>query len=54
MSLRAVIQSHLRSWLSMAYKTINPYTEDLVETYTEHTDAQLEAIIAKAEFNDRQ
>ena len=33
----------------MAYKTINPYTEDLVETYTEHTDAQLEAIIAKAD-----
>jgi succinate-semialdehyde dehydrogenase/glutarate-semialdehyde dehydrogenase len=33
----------------MAYKTINPYTEDLVETYTEHTDGQLEAIIAKAD-----
>src|SRR5271157_4573903 len=33
----------------MAYQTINPYTEELVKTFTEHTDAQLEAIIAKAE-----
>ena len=33
----------------MAYQTINPYTEHLVETFPEHTDAQLEAIIAKAE-----
>jgi succinate-semialdehyde dehydrogenase/glutarate-semialdehyde dehydrogenase len=33
----------------MAYQTINPYTEELVKTFNEHTDAQLEAIIAKAE-----
>ena len=33
----------------MAYQTINPYTEELVETFREHTDAELEAIIAKAE-----
>ncbi len=33
----------------MAYQTINPYTEKLVKAFNEHTDAQLEAIIAKAE-----
>ena len=33
----------------MAYQTINPYTEKLEKTYTEHTDAQVEAIIGKAE-----
>jgi len=33
----------------MAYQTINPYTEELVKTFREHTDAQLGAIIAKAE-----
>src|SRR5271166_1962190 len=33
----------------MAYKTINPYTEELIEVFTEHTDAQLDSIIAKAE-----
>ena len=33
----------------MAYQTINPYTEKLVNTFNEHTDAQLDAIIAKAE-----
>jgi succinate-semialdehyde dehydrogenase/glutarate-semialdehyde dehydrogenase len=33
----------------MAYKTINPYTEQLDRTFIEHTDAQLEEIIAKAE-----
>ncbi len=32
----------------MAYQTINPYTEELVKTFPEHTDAQLEAILAKA------
>ena len=31
----------------MAYQTINPYTEELVKSFSEHTDAQLEAIIAK-------
>jgi hypothetical protein len=25
----------------MAYQTINPYTEELVKTFSEHTDAQL-------------
>ena len=33
----------------MAYQTINPYTEKLEKTYTEHTDTQIEAIIGKAE-----
>jgi len=33
----------------MAYQTINPFTEKLVTSFREHTDAQLEAIIAKAE-----
>jgi succinate-semialdehyde dehydrogenase / glutarate-semialdehyde dehydrogenase len=33
----------------MAYQTINPFTEELVKAFREHTDAQLEAIIAKAE-----
>src|SRR5271165_4049909 len=33
----------------MLYQTINPYTEELVKTFPEHTDAQLESIIANAE-----
>ena len=33
----------------MAYQTINPFTEELVKSFKSHTDAQLEAIIAKAE-----
>jgi succinate-semialdehyde dehydrogenase / glutarate-semialdehyde dehydrogenase len=33
----------------MAYQTINPSTEELAKTFKEHTDAQLEAIIGKAE-----
>ena len=33
----------------MAYQTINPYTEELVKSFSEHTDAQLEAIIARSE-----
>jgi len=33
----------------MAYQTINPYTEELVNSFQEHTDTQLEAILAKAE-----
>jgi succinate-semialdehyde dehydrogenase / glutarate-semialdehyde dehydrogenase len=33
----------------MAYQTINPYTEELIKTFRENTDAQLEAIIGKAE-----
>jgi len=31
------------------YQTINPYTEELVKSFNEHTDEQLNAIIAKAE-----
>ncbi len=31
----------------MAYQTINPYTEELVQTFPEHTDEQLEAIILR-------
>jgi succinate-semialdehyde dehydrogenase / glutarate-semialdehyde dehydrogenase len=33
----------------MAYQTINPYTEELVKSFKEHTDAQLEAVIAQSE-----
>ena len=32
----------------MLYETINPYTEELVKTFPQHTDAQLESIIRKA------
>ncbi len=33
----------------MAYQTINPYTEELVKTFPEHTDEQLDGIIARAQ-----
>ena len=33
----------------MAYQTINPYTEGRVKSLSEHTDVQLEAIIAQSE-----
>lgn len=33
----------------MLYQTINPFTEELIKAFPEHTDAQLEGIIAKAE-----
>ena len=33
----------------MMYQTINPFTEKLLKTFPEHTDAELEAIIVKAE-----
>jgi hypothetical protein len=33
----------------MAYQTINPYSEKLLKSFKEDTDAQLEAILAKAE-----
>jgi succinate-semialdehyde dehydrogenase/glutarate-semialdehyde dehydrogenase len=33
----------------MAYQTINPYTEKLVKTFNDHSDTQLEAILAKAD-----
>jgi len=33
----------------MPYQTINPFTEEVVKTFPEHTDAQLQHIIAKAE-----
>jgi succinate-semialdehyde dehydrogenase / glutarate-semialdehyde dehydrogenase len=33
----------------MAYQTINPYNETVVETFPEHTDVQLEVIIATAQ-----
>lgn len=32
----------------MAYQTVDPYTEEVVETFPEHTDQQLEAILAQA------
>ena len=33
----------------MEYQTINPFTEELVKTFPQHTDTQLEEIIATAE-----
>ncbi len=33
----------------MEYQTINPFTEQLIKTFPEHTDAQLQEIIAKAQ-----
>lgn len=33
----------------MTYRSINPFTEELVVEYPEHTDAQLEEILARAE-----
>ena len=33
----------------MLYQTINPYTEEVIETFAEHTDAEIESIIAKAD-----
>jgi succinate-semialdehyde dehydrogenase / glutarate-semialdehyde dehydrogenase len=33
----------------MAYQSINPYTEELIKSFNEHTDEQLKAIIATAE-----
>jgi succinate-semialdehyde dehydrogenase/glutarate-semialdehyde dehydrogenase len=33
----------------MFYQTINPYTEDLVQTFPQHTDGDIESIIAQAE-----
>jgi succinate-semialdehyde dehydrogenase/glutarate-semialdehyde dehydrogenase len=33
----------------MAYQTVNPFTEKLVKSFNEHTDEQLESIIATAE-----
>jgi succinate-semialdehyde dehydrogenase/glutarate-semialdehyde dehydrogenase len=35
--------------IAMEYKTINPFTEKLVKSFPEHTDAQPQAIIARAE-----
>lgn len=33
----------------MAYETINPYTEELLKTFENHTDVQLQQIIAQAD-----
>ncbi len=33
----------------MAYRTLNPFTEERIEDYPEHTDAQVEAALAKAD-----
>ena len=33
----------------MGYQTINPFTEKLVQSFSEHSDAELEAIIAQAQ-----
>lgn len=38
----------------MAYQSIDPYTETLVKTFDEHTDAQMDAILdaAHATYRD--
>ena len=33
----------------MQYQTINPFTEEIVKTFPNHTDAQLQESIARAE-----
>ncbi|HTP27073.1 MAG TPA: aldehyde dehydrogenase family protein, partial [Anaeromyxobacteraceae bacterium] len=33
----------------MSYQTINPFTEQLIQTFSEHTDAELEKIIRAAQ-----
>jgi len=33
----------------MAYRTLNPYTEEIVQEFAEHTDEQVEAALAKAD-----
>ncbi len=33
----------------MAYRTTNPYTEQVVREFPEHNDAQVEAALAKAD-----
>ena len=33
----------------MAYRTLNPFTEQTLEVFEEHTDAQVEAALAKAD-----
>lgn len=33
----------------MAYRTLNPFTEEVVQTFPEHTDAQVEQALAKAD-----
>jgi len=38
-----------KRYVSMLYQTINPATEEVVKTFPDHTDAQLQKIIAKAE-----
>jgi succinate-semialdehyde dehydrogenase/glutarate-semialdehyde dehydrogenase len=37
----------------MAYETINPYTEQSLQTFESHTDAQLDEILATAEMTFR-
>ncbi|EKQ6357996.1 NAD-dependent succinate-semialdehyde dehydrogenase [Pseudomonas aeruginosa] len=32
----------------MAYRTLNPYTEETIESFVEHTDPEVEAALAKA------
>lgn len=33
----------------MAYRTLNPYTEEIVQQFAEHTDGQVETALAKAD-----
>jgi succinate-semialdehyde dehydrogenase / glutarate-semialdehyde dehydrogenase len=33
----------------MSYQAINPYTEELVKSFPQHTDGDVESIIVKAE-----
>ncbi len=33
----------------MSYRTINPFTEELVKTFPEHSDAEMQAILTQAD-----
>jgi hypothetical protein len=33
----------------LSYQTINPFTEELVKTFPEHSDAEMQAILTQAD-----
>ena len=38
----------------MAYQSVNPYTERVIESFSEHTDAEIERILARADQTFRE
>ena len=38
----------------MAYQSINPYTEQVVESFPEHTDDEIGRILATADYTYRE